>query len=142
MNDNPRHLARVIVLKALYATEHGDLDPIQAFDDISSEEKLSKKNLEFAKVLFESVRTSKDKADENIENLSENWDLNRIAAVDRYILQMAITELELFVDTPVKVVLNEAIELAKEFSTSESSSFINGILDSFAKSIDQLSTDK
>jgi N utilization substance protein B len=142
MSENQRHLARVIVLKALYATEHGDLDPIQAFDDISSEEKLSKKNLNFAKALYDSVRTGKTKTDNNIEMLSENWDLDRIAAVDRYILQMAITELELFVDTPVKVVLNEAIELAKEFSTSESSSFINGILDSFVKSTDQLSTDK
>jgi len=141
MNENSRHLARIIVLKALYATDHGDLDPVQAFDDILADEKLSKKNIEFARSLYNTIISSKSKADDYIKNLSDNWDLERIAAVDRYILQMAITELELFIDTPVKVVLNEAIELAKEFSTSESSSFINGILDSFVKSIDQLSPD-
>lgn len=137
MSENSRHLARIIVLKALYATDHGELDPAQAFDDISSVEKLSKKNIDFARTLYDAIIASKSKADDHIRNLSENWDLERIAAVDRYILQMAITELELFVDTPVKVVLNEAIELAKEFSTNESSSFINGILDSFVKSIEQ-----
>ena len=79
------------------------------------------------------VRGNAEKADEYIAGLAENWHLERIAAIDRNILRMAITELEMIPDTPVKVVLNEAIELAKKFSTIESSKFVNGILDNFVK---------
>ena len=67
--------------------------------------------------------------DELIASKSRNWDLTRIALMDRLILRMALTEFFYFKDIPPKVSISEAIEIAKVFSTEESSSFVNGILD-------------
>lgn len=127
-----------MVLQALYAAEHGEIEPDNAFDQIAmGEEKLSPKNLEFARALVRGVSNNIVKTDEQITRLAENWDTDRIAALDRTILRMAIVELQIMPDTPVKVVLNEAIELAKKFSTMESSKFVNGILDNFVKSMSE-----
>jgi len=65
--------------------------------------------------------------------LALNWRLERIAVIDQIVLRMAMTELRTMPDVPAKVVLNEAIELVKQYSTAESSAFVNGILDSFLK---------
>jgi N utilization substance protein B len=64
-----------------------------------------------------------------IEKLSHNWDIERIAIIDRLILRMAITEFLYFPEIPPKVTINEALEIARKYSTTESVSFINGILD-------------
>jgi N utilization substance protein B len=64
-----------------------------------------------------------------IDELTENWELDRIAKMDVILLKMAITELQLFSNIPTKVTLNEYIEIAKFYSTPKSNSFINGILD-------------
>lgn len=131
--ESSRSRARELVLQALYACEHGESDPDEAFEDISAEDPLNEKNTEFAVHLLHLVLENGEAADIHISELAENWHLERIAAIDRSILRMAITELELIPDTPIKVVLNEAIELAKKFSTIESSKFVNGILDNFVK---------
>lgn len=142
MSENPRHIARVIVLKSIYAIEHSDSDIDEVFDSISDPENISEKYKKFAAELFKSVRERKEWADDLIEQYSKNWKLERIADIDRNIMEMALTELEIFIDTPVKVVINEAIELAKEFSTAESSGFINGILDAYVKAADHSSVEK
>lgn len=72
-----------------------------------------------------------------IESLSQNWQLHRISKVDHTILLQAIYELKYLQDTPEKVVINEAIELAKKFGHLESKNFVNGILDSVLKSLPQ-----
>jgi len=77
--------------------------------------------------------TNKDKIDHIIEENSKDWKLNRIAKVDLAILRVAITEIYYFNDIPHSVSINEAVELAKTFSTEESGSFINGILGNIAK---------
>jgi N utilization substance protein B len=71
--------------------------------------------------------------DGSIEKCSKNWDLPRMPAMDRAILRLGAFEL-LKTDTPVRVVINECVELAKTYGTEHSSKFINGILDSIAKS--------
>jgi len=81
------------------------------------------------------VRKYKDWADRVIGELAEHWKVERIALIDRILLRMALVELREMPDTPVKVAINEAIELAKKYSTGESSSFINGILDRYAKNM-------
>ena len=68
----------------------------------------------------------------------ENWEINRIALLDKLILQMAISELYFMDDVPPKVTLSEAIEIAKRYSTDESSSFVNGILDAVYKEREKL----
>jgi N utilization substance protein B len=130
---SPRRLARELVLQSLYASESGETQPEEIFADIIKDQGLKEKNVLFARTLFSLTRQHSDWADEKIAKLSEHWDVNRIAAIDHTILQMALVELEHVPDTPVKVVLNEAIELARKFSTSESPGFVNGILDGYVK---------
>ncbi|PWB76441.1 transcription antitermination factor NusB [candidate division GN15 bacterium] len=135
MTDAPRRRARELVLQALYACDVGENDPDDVKQRIIADDSLSARNLEFARGMFALVREHQNWADEQITQLATNWDINRIAELDRIVLRMAIVELNFMPDTPVKVAINEAIELAKRFSTGESSSFINGILDSFAKKV-------
>jgi len=137
MASSPRHRARELVLQGLYAQEIGDIPPEEVVDRVIVDDDLSEETLEYARLLYQSVRSSSAWADGVITRLATNWDLKRIAVVDRIILRLAMTEIKEAPDVPVKVVLNEAIELAKSFSTAESSAFINGVLDNFAKNSDQ-----
>jgi len=134
---SPRRLARELVLQSLYASESEETQPEKSFAEIIRDHKLSEKNVLFARTLFSLTLQHSDWADEQIAKLSEHWDVNRIAAIDRTILRMALVELEHVPDTPIKVVLNEAIELARKFSTSDSPSFVNGILDGYVKKMEK-----
>lgn len=82
----------------------------------------------FANQLFEGAAAEADFSDRLIEKLSENWRLDRLAAVDRSILRLAIYELR-FKTAPPKTVIDEALELAKKFSSGEAPAFLNGVLD-------------
>lgn len=90
----------------------------------------------FANELFEGAVAQAESNDQRLEQLSENWRLERMAEIDRGILRLAIYELRSGT-APLKVVIDEAIELAKKFSTTESVPFINGILDAAAKSLEK-----
>jgi len=83
----------------------------------------------FANMLSTGTMENLAKIDELITQYTKNWNLKRMASVDRNILRVAIYELVFYKDTPVNVVINEAVELAKKYSTSESGGFVNGILD-------------
>jgi N utilization substance protein B len=85
--------------------------------------------VQFARTLFNSTLADVPALDERIERLAKNWDLDRIALIDRMLLRMAITEMKTFEDIVPRITINEAIELAKIYSTDKSSIFINGILD-------------
>jgi transcription antitermination protein NusB len=88
----------------------------------------------FANELFEGATRDAAALDEIIGRHAENWKLERLAVIDRAILRLAIHELRA-TGTPAKVVLNEAVELAKKFSGEESAPFVNGILDAVRKSL-------
>lgn len=133
--DSPRRIARELILKGLYAAEIGENEPDYLLDTVLNDPELSKKNKAFAKDFFLLVQEHTAWADENIAGLSANWDINRMATIDRIILRMALVELTKMPDIPVKVCINEAIELGKKYSTAGSASFINGILDSFASNM-------
>ncbi len=137
MTKSQRHLARILVLKSLYAAEHGETTAEETLEVLLESEKLAQKNVNFARDLIKFINSQSEWADQLISSMSENWKFERIAAVDRIILKMALVELKMIVDTPEKVVINEAIELGKEFSTLESSRFINGILDRFINKTDK-----
>jgi N utilization substance protein B len=83
---------------------------------------------EFMRSLVEGVFSNLSALNETIEGLSEHWNLSRMPIVDRCVLRMAAFEI-LYLDTPKRVVINEAIELVKKYSTEHSGSFVNGILD-------------
>lgn len=91
--------------------------------------------LEYAQVLIDGVNANKEAIDSLIQTSSQHWKLNRMATVDRNILRIATFEMKFSVE-PLKsnVVIDEAIEIAKKFGTTESSSFINGVLDQIGKS--------
>ena len=82
----------------------------------------------YAKTVVENIIANKQEIDAAIEEYAIGWDINRMVSIDRNILRMAIAELFYSENVPQKVIIDEAIELAKRYSTEDSSSFINGIL--------------
>jgi N utilization substance protein B len=96
--------------------------------------KAADKTRTFANQLFEGTAKDVTALDEIIGKHCENWRFERLAAIDRAILRLAIYEMS-SADTPPKVVLNEAVELAKKFSSEDSGAFVNGVLDSVHKSL-------
>lgn len=97
--------------------------------------KAAENTREFADQLFEGAVAEAETADKLVTTLSENWKFERLAAVDRNILRLAIYELR-FGTAPVKVVIDEALELAKKFSSEDSAGFLNGILDAANKTLE------
>ena len=90
---------------------------------------------EFVKILFRKAIMNSKKTSELIDNNTTNWEVDRIALMDILVMQLAITEVIEFPEIPVKVTLNEYIEIAKYYCTSKSSTFVNGILDNIVKEI-------
>ncbi len=124
-----RHTAREHLFKMIFQREfHDEAELLTVFDDyyekISDE---SPNDIQFIKDGIKGVLTHKELIDEQIHQFAVGWTVERLAKVDIAILRLAIYELN-FSDVPKKVVVNEAVEIAKEFSTDDSPSFINGIL--------------
>jgi N utilization substance protein B len=117
-------------MQALYAFTIGGDDAQHVIDTIINEQLGDDKTAkQFAQKLFLITMDTADEADRLVERHAQNWDLERIAWIDRLLLRMAISELLHFGDIPPKVSINEAIEVAKRYSTVKSGKFINGILD-------------
>jgi len=124
-----RRAVRERVLQALYAYEISR-EPIERIIDEIVTLKSQQEALEFAKELIYTVIQHQQEIDSTIKKKVANWEFNRIAVVDRILLEMGICELLYFEDIPPKVTINEAIEIAKRYSTEKSGQFINGVLDS------------
>ncbi|WP_308992615.1 transcription antitermination factor NusB [Mariniflexile litorale] len=95
---------------------------------------------QYAIDLFRKTLLNRSALNKEIENKTQNWDSDRIANVDYVLLQLAICELKSFPSIPVKVTINEYLEIAKEYSTPKSSIFINGILDKLVKEYEEAGT--
>ncbi len=123
-----RRIIREKVLQTLYAYEMNSENINSLKKDIFGEieDETDKK---FGEDLITRVILNKENLDKKIQERVSNWEMNRIALIDKILLRMAICELLFFPDIPPKVSINEAIEIAKEFSTAGSGKFINGILD-------------
>jgi len=98
-------------------------------------EEITPQAREFAERLFNGVVTRLDELDRLIQYHAKNWRLGRMAAVDRNVLRLAAFELISGEKSPESAIINEAIELARKFSTQDSAQFVNGILDSIRKGI-------
>ncbi len=92
---------------------------------------------EFTESLVEGAIKNLDRIDGMLESVAKNWELKRMAVVDRNIMRFATYELLYRDDIPAAVTINEAIEIAKKYSTKEAASFINGVLDKIAKKINK-----
>ena len=128
-----RRKAREVALQALYAVEIGGEELPSILDYLFSDNDLEEETQSFVIELTQKAFSHMGKIDELIGRMAKHWELRRIATVDRNILRLAICEIFWFPDIPPKVSINEAIELAKKYSTRESGRFVNGILDSVAR---------
>lgn len=125
-----RREAREVAMQALYAFELGGGEASHILDTIVKERLVEDhEGIEFATRLFLRTLDRLEESDRLIERHTENWDLSRIALIDRIVLRMAICEFRGFEDIPPKVTINEAIEVVKKYSTERSGQFVNGILD-------------
>ena len=96
---------------------------------------LDENHLEFTRELVRECVHHEKELTELIEEKSQNWDFERIAMIDRLILQMALAEFLYFPSIPPKVTINEYVEMAKNYSTPKSKTFVNGILDKTLKDL-------
>jgi len=135
MSAGVRRSGRAYALQLLYAR---DGDPQTDLKIASTawagdfEIELDAAALQFARDLIVAAVERSAQIDELITSASKNWRIDRMSRVDRNILRLGACELIAFRDVPVKVVINEAVELAKRFGTAESSAFVNGVLDRIA----------
>ena len=121
---------RTLALKVLYEVDSVGHDVDETLTRFLAEEELSEENAVFARELVSGVVQNREKIDQNIQSFAPAWPIEQIPVVDRNILRLAIFEILLDNKVPVKVAINEAVELAKTFGSENSSKFVNGVLGS------------
>ena len=145
--EHPRRKSREAVMMALYALEiHSNVNeksktsPLSStfiLDDILSRRSFDIDQKKYIESLFNLSVKNKVKCEEEIKSRLNNWEFDRVALIDRILLTLAICEIRFLDEVPPKVSISEAIELAKEYSTSESSGFVNGVLDKIYQSLNE-----
>lgn len=125
----PRTQAREAALKVLYQLDIRDDQTVDELLASVAEEVTGQDAQDLARDLVEGTRGNLAAIDAEVEAVAHNWDLKRMAAIDRNILRLGTYELLFRADLPAAVSINEAVQLAKKFSTKESGGFVNGILD-------------
>jgi len=135
-----RTKARELALKCLYAYESTGQPVGAVSESLIRTSDLAEEAMVFTERLFSMVVEKIESIDKLIGQFSQNWQIERLAMVDRNILRISICELMSFPDVPSKVSINEGVELAKKYSTLESSRFVNGILDAVFKNMDVTAT--
>jgi N utilization substance protein B len=125
-----RRKARAVALQALYEVDCTGHDAEAVLTRQLTEARLSEENAGFVQELVSGVIQNKEKIDHNIHGFAPAWPIEQIPAVDRNILRLAIFEILLDNRVPVKVAINEAVELAKMFGSENSPKFVNGVLGS------------
>lgn len=128
-----RTLARESALKIMYQLDVSKDELSLVLADYWNENEIDKSAREFANILVTGTKENLDKIDTVISKYADNWQIKRMAVVDRNILRLATYEMLFVKDIPPKVSINEAIELAKKYGDVESSKFINGVLDKIKK---------
>jgi N utilization substance protein B len=123
-----RHKARVVALQALYEIDCAGHKPGAVIERRLQQVQLPESGEEFARTLAQGVTAHLDWLDELIGRYAPEWPVDQIAIIDRNILRIAIYEILVGQDTPVKVAINEAVELAKTFGSDSSGRFVNGVL--------------
>jgi N utilization substance protein B len=128
-----RHKSREFALQMLYQWEQSGQKTAQVETGFWKGARAEAATRKFANQLFEGAAAQAAELDKTIKRHAKNWRVERLAVIDKNILRLGIYELRSGSDVPAKVIINEAIELAKKFSTEESAPFINGILDAVFK---------
>jgi N utilization substance protein B len=134
----PRTRARSLALQVLYEVDISSHPPAEVFQFRLEDTPLSDDLAEFARQIVFGVLPHTQELDTLIAKYAPEWPLEQIAAIDRNILRMAFWEFAIFRDTPVKVAINEAVELAKQFGSDSAPRFVNGVLGSLAEHKDEI----
>jgi N utilization substance protein B len=125
-----RRRARAIALQALYEVDSVGHDVEGTLNHLLANVELSEENAAFVREIVNGVIQNREEIDENIKNFAPAWPVEQIPVIDRNILRLAIFEILLDNKVPVKVSINEAVELAKTFGSDNSARFVNGVLGS------------
>ena len=140
----PRRKAREAALQVLFACEaQGPLDPVtvaRTYEQVLREFSLPRRAAERARELVLGVARDCKAIDEHVARASERWRVPRLASVDRNVLRIATFELLFETGTPTEVVIDEAVEIARRFSSEPSPAFVNGVLDAIARERDASQT--
>jgi N utilization substance protein B len=141
INKQQRHLARQTALQVLYEIDIADHKPGSVLSNQLSMLKppLEEEPTQFVQAIIEGVTEHRSRLDDVIGRFAPEWPVSQIAAIDRNILRMALWEMN-FADTPTKVVINEAVELAKEYGAETSPRFVNGVLGAATRNEDAMQT--
>jgi len=131
-----RRKAREYALQLIYQWEGDRPAPAALLPEFWRDQKAAASTRQFAEKLFRGTVAAVDDIDALIAAHAQHWRLERMAAIDRNLLRLAVYELRASPRTPPAVVINEALEIAKRFSGAESAEFVNGILDAIRKSIE------
>ena len=130
INLHPRRAARQCVLKALFAYQFSETDSTHQLGNKNPD---LNGNNDFNHSLFDIVLKNVKLTEDIIKSHLENWEIDRVALIDKILLKMGICEIYFIDDIPPKVTISEMVEIAKIYSTDESPVFINGILDAVFK---------
>ena len=134
---NARREARELAMQALFQLDFNPQDLDAAVAAAWPDRELAADVKAFAEELIRGVAAHRAKIDEEVRRCSENWDLRRMGAVDRNILRVAMYELLFRPDIPPVVSIDEAIDIARDFSDETSAKFVNGILDRARQDLDR-----
>jgi N utilization substance protein B len=133
-----RRRSREMALQVLYQMEHGNVDAEEALDLFADNFDAPPRQLDYTRNLVIGISKHAPEIDDALSNVSRRWKLKRMARVDRNILRLAAYEIMFSQGkVPVKVAINEAVELAKRFGGDESPSFVNAVLDNLLGAQDQ-----
>jgi len=133
-----RRKSRELVLQMLFQADMGRQTPEEVHRTFWEGQNSPQEDVRgFAEDLFRVASDRRGEIDGLIERHAEHWRMDRMAAVDRNLLRAAVAELLGFPDTPRAVVINEALEIARKFSSPESVQFINGVLDSVGRELEK-----
>ena len=129
-----RRLAREIALKTLYSIEMGtEGESSEVLHDIAEQEHCGLEARNYATLLVANTRDHVELLDSALQKHTSNWKIDRLSAIDRNILRMAVAELWYHKEVPYRVVIDEAVEIAKLYGTDDSGKFVNGVIDSVRK---------
>lgn len=128
----PRTRARSLALQVLYEVDIANHPPADVFGARLEETPLSDELSDFARQIIFGVLPLTHNLDQLISKYAPEWPFDQVAAIDRNILRIALWEFAVFHETPIKVAINEAVELAKQFGSDSAPRFVNGVLGALA----------
>ena len=127
-----RRLGRELAMQSLYLAGQTEGDPGKSLPRLPGWHMASSNTQQFAELLIKQLSVHNEIVDQHITSVVRHWDRKRVARIDDCILRLGACELIAFLYIPTAVSINEAIELAKKYSTEQSGSFVNGVLDAVA----------